>query len=208
MAFLLTYIDLIGWHLLQIFIFVPRPQGFDPKFLSKWWYFQENWNITQSYQLFSSDVRTDLRHLTITLSRSVKIYPINQKKKNHVNQDSRISYPPRERDLQAGALLLLSGYLIQNMGFSRCTGGSRKNGSTDHFGTKFVTFQAKSALVFKCLLSCKTFGPLLCLHEITLALVFVVEAVPTDEKDKGNTGNSNSGNNSHTQYYTSFLSSY
>ena len=194
MAFLLTYIDLIGWHLL-------------PKFLSKWWYFQENWNITQSYQLFSSDVRTDLRHLAITLSRSVKIYPINQKK-NHVNQASRISYPPRERDLQAGASLLLSGYLIQNMRFSRCTGGSRKNGSTDHFGTKFVTFQAKSALVLKCLLSCETFGPLLCLHEIALALVFVVEAVPTDEKDKGNTGNSNSGNNSHSQYYTSFLSSY
>ena len=32
--------------------------------------------------------------------------------------------------------------------------------------------------------------------EITLALVFVVQAVPTDEKDKGNTGNSNGGNNS------------
>ena len=61
---------------------------------------------------------------------------------------------------------------------------------------------------FRCLLSCETFGPLLCLHEITLALVCVVEAVPTDEKDKGNTANINSGNNSHTQYYTSFLSSY
>ena len=56
--------------------------------------------------------------------------------------------------------------------------------STGHFGTKLVTLSekvhVKSALVFGCLLYC----------EITLALVCVVEAVPTDEKDKGNTGNS------------------
>jgi hypothetical protein len=35
-------------------------------------------------------------------------------------------------------------------------------------------------------------------------LVCVVEAVPNDGKDKGNTGNSNGGNNSHEQYYSSF----
>ena len=40
--------------------------------------------------------------------------------------------------------------------------------------------------------------------EITLALVCLVEAVPTDEKDEGNAGNSNGGNNTHTEYYTSF----
>ena len=34
--------------------------------------------------------------------------------------------------------------------------------------------------------------------EITLALVYVVEAVLTDEKDEGNAGNSNGGNNSDT----------
>ena len=30
--------------------------------------------------------------------------------------------------------------------------------------------------------------------EITLALVFLIQAVPTDEKEKGNTGNCNGGN--------------
>ena len=37
--------------------------------------------------------------------------------------------------------------------------------------------------------------------EITLALVYVVEAVLTDEKDEGNAGNSNGGNNSDTLLY-------
>ena len=40
--------------------------------------------------------------------------------------------------------------------------------------------------------------------EITLALVCLVEAMPTDEKDERNAGNSNGGNNRHKDYYTSF----
>ena len=53
---------------------------------------------------FSSDVRTDFRHLSITLSRNVKIYPITEKE-IRVNQASKISYPPRKRDLQALAVI-------------------------------------------------------------------------------------------------------
>ena len=40
--------------------------------------------------------------------------------------------------------------------------------------------------------------------EITLALVYVVEAVLTDEKDEGNAGNGNGGNNSDTVLYLFF----
>ena len=46
----------------------------------------------------------------------------------------------------------------------------------------------------------------LTVFEITLALVFVVEAVPNNENDKGNTGNNNGRNNSHKKYYSSFQS--
>ena len=41
--------------------------------------------------------------------------------------------------------------------------------------------------------------------EITLALVCLVEAVPTDEKDEGNAGNSNGGNNTHTEYFQAYI---
>ena len=44
-----------------------------------------------------------MRHLAITLSRSVKIYPVTEK--IHVNQASKISYPPRKGDLQARAVI-------------------------------------------------------------------------------------------------------
>ena len=46
---------------------------------------------------------------------------------------------------------------------------------------------AKSASLLRCLTS-------LSVVEITLALVFLIQAVPTDEKEKGNTGNCNGGN--------------
>ena len=56
----------------------------------------------------------------------------------------------------------------------------------------------KSVFVFRCLLSCESFGPLLYLR---LRLVYVLETVPTDKKGKGNAGNSNSRNNSDTILY-------
>ena len=65
--------------------------------------FRKNKRNTQSYQLLSSNVRMDLRHLAIILSRSVKIYPLTEKM--HVNQASKISYHPRKRDLQARAVI-------------------------------------------------------------------------------------------------------
>ena len=96
---------------------------FNPNFFLKWWYFLEKWKITQSYELLSSDVGMDLRHLAITLSRSVEIYPITEKnscKSDFENIISVACKPARS--------LLLSGYLIQNMRFSKCEGGSRKTG--------------------------------------------------------------------------------
>ena len=40
----------------------------------------------------------------------------------------------------------------------------------------------------------------LTVFEITLVLVCVIEAVPNNEKNKGNTGNNNGRNNSHKKY--------
>ena len=82
-------------------------------------------------------------------------------------------------------------------------------GSTDHFGTKFVIFQTKNGskigVGFQMFAILRDFRTLTVL-EITLALVCVVETVPTDDKDNGNTRNRkfNGGNNSHTQTHTVF----
>ena len=149
-----------------------------------------------------------LRHLAITLSRSVKIYPVTEK--IHVNQASKISYPPRKRSLQARTVITFeraSGYLIQNMRFSRCTGGLRKTEIYWSFWYQIRNLSSekmhvKSVFVFRCLLSCESFGPLLYLRlRLRLRLVYVLEAVPTDKKGKGNAGNSNSRNNSDTILY-------
>ena len=46
----------------------------------------------------------------------------------NVNQASKISYPIENVTCKPARSLLLSGYLIQNMRSSQCTGGSRKSG--------------------------------------------------------------------------------
>ena len=105
--------------MLQILIFVPRPQILTQYFCQNGDIFKKNEKL-HSYQLLSSDVRTDLRYLAITLSRNVKIYPITEK--------------------------------------NPCKSGFEN-------------------------------------------IISAVKALPTDEKDEGNAGNSNGGNNSDTVLY-------
>ena len=63
----------------------------------------------------------------------------------------------------------------------------KRLGSTDHFGTKFVTFLSEKMHVSKIGVGFQMFAILrfvraLTVLEITLALVYVVEAVPTEKE--------------------------